>query len=311
MGKPAHFVSLMASLISMIVVTSIIHALSIEFTATPHVLSTTPVHVTPTPIISTIPSQTSSVGSSHRRCRSPVTLVTTTAHTPTALAPARADLFSIRKRFRCSAFDYETSVEDGMEAAAEADVRIDVEDETYTEDYHTYIMTDITADFEAHAQVGVEAEIEVEVEESDGDTIKNGVDSVYPKPDTLVVFPVSTIVVRLVEHEEAIQGMCEHLVEMPTQRLEEIKEELRVQRERAEVVEAERNTLRAMVRSLGGIKMRLRGTIRDEREARARIERHLGLVQEELRQSRMSHRQVREDFRRLEDSMISQHGYHP
>ncbi|GKD54480.1 hypothetical protein Tco_1287867, partial [Tanacetum coccineum] len=205
-------------------------------------------------VTSTIPSQTSSVGSSRKR----------------------------------------RSVEDGIEAAAEAeseadgeigseaDVRIDVEDETYTEDYHTDIRTDITADAETHAHVGVEAKIEAEAEESDGDTIEIGVDVVHPEPNTLVIFPVSTIVVRLVEHEEAIQGMCEHL----------IKKELRVQRERAEVAEVERNTLCATVRWLGAIETRLRGIVRDKREAHARIERHLGLVQEELRQRRMSHHQV-------------------
>ncbi|GKE61764.1 hypothetical protein Tco_1512131, partial [Tanacetum coccineum] len=216
-----------------IAATSIIFAPSTEFTATPHVLSTTPVHVTPTPITSTIPSQTSSVRPSRKRRRSPITSVTTTTHTPTALAPTRADLLLIHKRFRGSAFDYETSVEDGMESAAEA------------ENIGTYIA----ADFEAHAQVGVEAESN----ESDGDMIEIGVDVVHPEPDTPFVFPVSTIIVRLVEHEEAIQGMCEHLVEMTTQR------------------------------SLGDIKTKIHGIVRDEREARARIERHLGLVQEELR----------------------------
>ncbi|GJT32985.1 hypothetical protein Tco_0923404 [Tanacetum coccineum] len=210
-----------------IAATSIIPALSTEFTATPHVLSTTLVHFTPTPVTSTIPSQTSSVGSSRKR----------------------------------------RSVEDGIEAAAKAkseadgeigskaDVGIDVEDETYIEDYHTNIRTDIGEDAETHAHVGVEAKIEAEAEESDRDTIEIGVDVVHLEPNTLVVFPVSTIVVRLVEHEKAIQ----------------------------EVAEVEKNTLCATVRSLEAIEMRLHGIVRDEREARARIERHLGLVQEELR----------------------------
>ncbi|GJX56164.1 hypothetical protein Tco_0286061, partial [Tanacetum coccineum] len=244
--------------------------LSTEFTATPHVLLNTPVHATSTLFISATPSQTLLVGPSRKRHRSPVTLVTTTAYTPIALAPARADLLSIRKRFRDLVFYYEASVEDGMEADGEidgeADVRIDVEDEAYTGDCDTYIRTDIMADAEAHAQI------------------------FHPEPVSLVVFPVSTIVVRPVKHGKAIQGMREHLLEMPTHRLEEIKEELRVQRERAEIAKAERNTLRATVRSLGAIKTRLCGTMRDEREAHARIKRHLGLVQEELRQSRMPHR---------------------
>ncbi|GJX24171.1 hypothetical protein Tco_0228616 [Tanacetum coccineum] len=247
---------------------SIIPTLSIEFTTTPHVLSTTPVHVTSTPAASTIPSQTSSVGPSRKRRRSAITSVTTTSHTPTALAPAHADPLLICKRFRGSTFDYETSVKDGIEAAVEAeseangeigyeaDVAIDVEDETCTEDYHTDIGTGITADVEYHTQVGVEAEIEAEAEESDGDTIKIGVDVVHPEPDTPAVFPLSTIIMRLVEHEEAIQGMREHLLDMPTQRLEETEEELRVQGERAGLAKAERIALRARVRSLEVIKTR-------------------------------------------------------
>ncbi|GKD58537.1 hypothetical protein Tco_1296046, partial [Tanacetum coccineum] len=181
---------------------SIIHALSTKYTATPHVLSTTPVHATSTHVISTTPSKTSLVRLSLKRRR----LV----------------------------FYYKASVEDGMEADAKADsesdgkigskagVGIDVKDEAYTEDYDTNIKTDIVVDAEAHAQIVIKAAIKAEAEESDGDTIKIGVDVVHPEPVTIVVFPMSTIVVRLVEH--------------------------------------------AM----------------DEREARARIKRQLGLVQEEL-----------------------------
>ncbi|GJZ68076.1 hypothetical protein Tco_0631316 [Tanacetum coccineum] len=209
---------------------SIIPALSTKFTATPYVLYTTPVHATSTHVISTIPSQTSLVGPSRKRCRDLV-------------------------------FDYEASIEADAKADSEANgkigseagVRTNVEDEAYTKDYDTHIRTYIVVDVEAHAQIGVEAEIEV-MRKRVGETIKIGVD-------------------------------------MPTQRLEEIEEELRVQRERAEVAETERITLHARVRSLKVVETWLRGIVRDEREARARIECQLGLVQEELeslRDSRIS-----------------------
>ncbi|GJV75663.1 hypothetical protein Tco_1507247 [Tanacetum coccineum] len=45
-------------------------------------------------------------------------------------------------------------------------------------------------------------------------------------------------------------GLHERLLEMPTQRWEEIKEELRALRERADMAETERITLRSRVRSL-------------------------------------------------------------
>ncbi|GJT87182.1 reverse transcriptase domain-containing protein [Tanacetum coccineum] len=82
-------------------------------------------------------------------------------------------------------------------------------------------------------------------EESFGDTIKIGVDVIYPVPVTLTVFP------------------------------EEIKEELRDLRERADMAETERITLHARIRSLEVVKTWLHGIVRDEREARVRIERQL------------------------------------
>nr|GEY75130.1 hypothetical protein [Tanacetum cinerariifolium] len=121
-------------------------------------------------------------------------------------------------------------------------------------------------------------------EESFKETIKIGVDVIHPVPVTSVVFPASTVVMRLVEHGEAMQGIHEHLLKMTTQRWEDIEEELMAlrERERADMTETEGITLRARVRSLEVVETWLYGIVRDEREARARIERHLVLVQEEL-----------------------------
>nr|GFC19495.1 hypothetical protein [Tanacetum cinerariifolium] len=148
--------------------------------------------------------------------------------------------------------DGEADRDADAEASSEAGVRIDIRDEAYMKDYDTDIKADIAADAEVDTQIGVEAEIEAEAKESDRDTIKIGVDVVYPDPDNLFVFPMRenrcseaeriTLRVRvrslgiietsycceLVEHEDAIQGIHEHLLEMPTQRLEEIEDELRV-----------------------------------------------------------------------------------
>nr|GEZ98904.1 hypothetical protein [Tanacetum cinerariifolium] len=227
-----------------IVATSIILALSTEFTITPCGLSTTPVHVTSTHVTSTTPTpcltgdcnrvtardrfrhppawrlaplvpsshpskslSSSSFLPSHKIHRSFVTLVTTIAHTPTTLAPTRVDLFSIYFSQPPIRKDYEASVENGIEADGEADrdadaeagseagVRIDIRDEAYTKDYDTDIKADIAADTEVDTQIGVEAEIEDKAKESDRDTIKIGVDAVYPDPDNLSVFPMVAIVV--------------------------------------------------------------------------------------------------------------------
>ncbi|GJU92281.1 hypothetical protein Tco_1304704 [Tanacetum coccineum] len=78
--------------------------------------------------------------------------------------------------------------------------------------------------------------------ESFGDTINIGVDVTHPMPVTSVIFPASTIVMRLAQHREAMWGIQEHLLEVP------IQEELRALRDRVEVVKAKRATLRATVR---------------------------------------------------------------
>ncbi|GKE48447.1 hypothetical protein Tco_1479705, partial [Tanacetum coccineum] len=122
-------------------------------------------------------------------------------------------------------------------------------------------------------------------EESFRDTIEIDVDVTHPMPVTSAVFPAATVVIRLAQHGEAIQGIQEHLLEMPTQ------DELRALRDRVYIVEAERATLRAMIRTMGAVKTSLHNRMRDERQTRIEIERQLALVQEELTQSRISHAQ--------------------
>ncbi|GJT30724.1 hypothetical protein Tco_0910999 [Tanacetum coccineum] len=90
-------------------------------------------------------------------------------------------------------------------------------------------------------------------EESFGDTIDIGVDVIHPMPITLVVFPAATVVTTLAQHGE-----------------------------RANWAETEEITLRSRVRSLKIVETWLHGLVKVEREARARIKRQLGLVQEEL-----------------------------
>ncbi|GKB35999.1 hypothetical protein Tco_0880941 [Tanacetum coccineum] len=85
-----------------------------------------------------------------------------------------------------------------------------------------------------------------------------------------------------------LSGIQERLLEMPTQRWEEIEEELLTLRERASRAETKGITLRARVRSLELMETWFHGIVRDEREARERLERQLGLTQEELESLRRS-----------------------
>ncbi|GJS02456.1 putative reverse transcriptase domain-containing protein [Tanacetum coccineum] len=229
----------------------------------------------------TTPSPSTSARPSQKRCRSASSSILVAAHTSRALSPVRANLLPLRKRFRSSAaapsdeysFEDSSKAEGGTEAEVEADVKPAIKADVELA-IEADIKPAIEADAEADAQVGIEAE-------------------------------------WLDEHEEAIQVMHDHLLEMPAQRLEEIKEEQRVQGERAYVAESERIALRAKLRLLEISELRLHDALRDEREAHARVKRQLVYVSEELRQSRMSYHQDRESFRRLETFMIMHHGYRP
>ncbi|GKD39181.1 hypothetical protein Tco_1259388, partial [Tanacetum coccineum] len=118
--------------------------------------------------------------------------------------------------------------------------------------------------------------IPVAAEESLGDPIDIRVDIIHPEPVAAVAFPAATVVRTLARHGEVIRGIQERLLEMPTQRWGEIEEELLTLRERANRAETEGITLRARVRSLELIETWFFGIVRDEREAREKIERQLG-----------------------------------
>ncbi|GKE70024.1 hypothetical protein Tco_1528096, partial [Tanacetum coccineum] len=119
--------------------------------------------------------------------------------------------------------------------------------------------------------------IPVSAKENLGDPINIRVDIIHLGPVAAVTFPTTTVVRTLARHGEVIGGIQERLLEMPTQRWEEIEEELLTlrererERERANRAETEGITLRARVRSLELIETWLHGIVRDEREAREKI----------------------------------------
>nr|GEX31222.1 hypothetical protein [Tanacetum cinerariifolium] len=84
-------------------------------------------------------------------------------------------------------------------------------------------------------------------EEIFGYTIEIGVDVTYLVPVSSAIFHASTVTMRLDQHEEAIRGIHEHLLEVP------IHEELRALRDRLDVAEAERATLRATIMMMGAV----------------------------------------------------------
>ncbi|GJV10765.1 hypothetical protein Tco_1352306 [Tanacetum coccineum] len=98
----------------------------------------------------------------------------------------------------------------------------------------------------------------------------------------------------LAQHGEAVRGIQEHLLEVP------IQEELRALRDRVDVTEADNASLRATIRTMEAVETVLRN---HKRQARIEIERQLASVKE-------SHRQDREDFKKLKKFVTSQFGHH-
>ncbi|GKD74492.1 hypothetical protein Tco_1332774 [Tanacetum coccineum] len=179
-------------------------------------------------------SSSSSDGPSHKRGRSPTTSLPVVARSPAVLSPVQADLLPPRKRLRGSSFAFhqEVSIEDSSEVGYEASI----EDGTET-------------GYEASIEVTVEATVEVAVES-----------------DTSPVLPEQTVEKRLDGHEEVIQVMYDHLLEMPLQRMEEVHEETRTLTSRFETAKTERTSLRERVRTLELRMLSLQDALRVERE---------------------------------------------
>ncbi|GJS80520.1 hypothetical protein Tco_0730401 [Tanacetum coccineum] len=78
--------------------------------------------------------------------------------------------------------------------------------------------------------------------------------------------------IDIAQHGEAIQGIQEHLLEVP------IQEKLRDMRDRVDIAEAESVSLRATIRMMRAVEMVLRNRVRDERQTRIEIERQLTSV---------------------------------
>ncbi|GKC66834.1 hypothetical protein Tco_1099432 [Tanacetum coccineum] len=89
-----------------------------------------------------------------------------------------------------------------------------------------------------------------------GERSKFGVDVTPPCACHLVVYPHRPVLIRAFARGTH-------------------QEELMALRDRVEVVEAERDTLHATVRTMGAVKTSLRNRMKDERQTRIKIERQL------------------------------------
>ncbi|GJX08538.1 hypothetical protein Tco_0196470 [Tanacetum coccineum] len=101
-------------------------------------------------------SSKSSVGPSHKRCRSPTDIVTSPIHVTRALIPSRVDFLPPRKRFRDSILP-----EDNIEEDIDTDVLEDIEADA------TVVKVIIDRDVEVGIDAGIDMEVDVGVDVED------------------------------------------------------------------------------------------------------------------------------------------------
>ncbi|GJR78607.1 hypothetical protein Tco_0149392 [Tanacetum coccineum] len=121
--------------------------------------------------------------------------------------------------------------------------------------------------------------ISVSTEGNLRDPIDIRMDIIHPEPVVVVAFSATTVVRTLAQHGEVIRGIQEQLVGVP------IQEELMALRFRIDITEAEIASLRARNKTTEAIE---KITHNREGQAREKMERQLGLIQEELESLRRS-----------------------
>ncbi|GKE73249.1 hypothetical protein Tco_1535290, partial [Tanacetum coccineum] len=153
--------------------------------------------------------------------QTPAATVTSSVHATRALVPSRGDLLPPRKMFRDS-----ISPEDSVEEDINTDVLEDIEaDATAVEvavDRDVVTGIDVGIDMEVDVGVDVEDKVEDEVESSDRGTMEVGVDVVVgiDIPDGMLM---PDVVERLEQVEEGLQDICDHVIEIPLWRIEDIE----------------------------------------------------------------------------------------
>ncbi|GJR34154.1 hypothetical protein Tco_1411866 [Tanacetum coccineum] len=208
-------------------------------------------------------SSESSAGRSRKRCRSPAATVTSSIHALRALVPSRADLLPPHKRFRGS-----ISLKDSVEEDIDTDVLADIKaDATAVE-----VAADMDAEFEVEAGIGMEVDVGVDVEDKVEDEVESsdrvimevGVDVVagIDIPDGMLM---PDAVERLEQVEEVMKDIYGHVMEIPLQRVEDIKTGHRELEARSLIASGERSSLLEQVASLERSNARLRGTLRIDR----------------------------------------------
>nr|GEX16150.1 retrovirus-related Pol polyprotein from transposon TNT 1-94 [Tanacetum cinerariifolium] len=157
-------------------------------------------------------SSESSVGPSHKRCRSPAAIVTSFIHATRALVLSCANRLPPHKRFRDS-ISPKDSVEEDIDADEFADIEADAMAVEVIVDKDVETRVDVGISMEVDVGIDVEDEVEDEVESSDRDNIKVRVDVVgIDIPDAMLI---PDAMERLEQVEEGLQDIYDHVIEIP------------------------------------------------------------------------------------------------
>nr|GFA68095.1 hypothetical protein [Tanacetum cinerariifolium] len=183
----------------------------------------------------------SSTRPSRKRCRSHAAIMISSIYATRALVPSHADLLPPRKRFRDS-----ISTEDSVKEDIDTDVLEDIEaDDTAVEvavDRDVEARIDACIGMEVDVRVGVEDEVEDEVESRDRGTMKVGLDVVLGI-NILNDMLIPDVMERLEQIDEGLRDIYNHIIEIPLQRIEDIKTGQRELEARSMIVGGERANL--------------------------------------------------------------------
>ncbi|GKD28330.1 hypothetical protein Tco_1239108, partial [Tanacetum coccineum] len=193
-------------------------------------------------------SSSPSAGPSHKRCRSPATLVLSSSPVLRLIAPALADLLP-RKRFKDS-YPYEVSEEEHIEMG--------------TADAETIADFGISEGVGAHSKDGIDLGVEVAIsdireDEEEGD---------------------------ILDLEGTLYDMSHYMSEVPLDMITEFEIAQRLLEANQLVASGKRAGLTDRVRSLGRENLRVRALLCIERDRVDSLHRHMALSQEEFCQVR-------------------------
>nr|GEU33580.1 reverse transcriptase domain-containing protein [Tanacetum cinerariifolium] len=247
----------------------------------------------------------SSAGPSRKRCRSPAATVISPVHFARVLVPSRADLLPPRKRFRES-----ISPKDSVEEYIDTDMLEDIEADTTA--IEVAVDSDVEAGIDADIgmKIDVGIDVEDEVESSDRGTIEVRV-HMDAGIDILDGMLMPDAIERLEQVEEGLQNIHDHVIDIPLQRIEDIKITQRQLEAGQLIASGERAGLSDRTRSLERENLKVQALLCIKRDRVDSLCHHMALSQEEFRQVPRDRDDTRMRLRKLDSFVEWRLGFRP